>query len=154
MKLSIKEMNEHFASEILQWQYVAPYDFYNNELSDDNVQEMLDNPYFAIINNQSELIGYYCTGTAAQVPKGQDVGAYVECCVDIGIGMKPNLTGQGLGTAFFSFIVQTVQEEHHLPLRLTVAQFNKRAIHLYEKLGFVKAIEFSTPTEFVTMLKM
>jgi len=68
--------------------------------------------------------------------------------------MKPNLTGQGLGTAFFSFIVQTVQEEHHLPLRLTVAQFNKRAIHLYEKLGFVKAIEFSTPTEFVTMLKM
>ena len=53
----------------------------------------------------------------------------------------------------FSFIVQTVQQEHHLPLRLTVALFNKRAIHLYEKLGFVKAIEFSTPTEFITMLK-
>lgn len=116
MKLAIKEMNEQFASEILQWQYVAPYDFYNNELSDDNVQEMLDNPYFAIINNQSELIGYYCTGTAAQVPKGQDVGAYVECCVDIGIGMKPNLTGQGLGTAFF---------------RLLYKQFKKNIIYRY-----------------------
>lgn len=153
MKLSIKEMNEHFASEILQWQYVAPYDFYNNELSGENVQEMLDNPYFAIFNNHSELIGYYCTGKAAQVPKGQGFGAYEEHCIDIGIGLKPNLTGQGLGTAFFSFIVQTVQEEYQLPLRLTVALFNKRAIHLYEKFGFLKAIEFSTPTEFVTMVK-
>ena len=127
--------------------------FYNNELSDDNVQEMLDNPYFAIINNQSELIGYYCTGTAAQVPKGQDVGAYVECC-RYWNWYEAKSNGSRIRNGIFSFIVQTVQEEHHLPLRLTVAQFNKRAIHLYEKLGFVKAIEFSTPTEFVTMLKM
>ena len=78
--------------------------FYNNELSGENVQEMLDNPYFAIFNNHSELIGYYCTGKATQVPKGQGFGAYEEYCIDIGIGLKPNLTGQGLGTAFFRLL--------------------------------------------------
>ncbi len=153
LKLSLREMNEKYASEILQWHYAAPYDFYNNDLSDETLQEMLENPYYAIFNEREELIGYYCTGTAAQVPKGHDIGAYAACYVDIGIGMKPNLTGQGLGTAFFSFIVKTIQQEHQLPLRLTVARFNKRAICLYEKFGFVKDSEFSTPTVFITMLK-
>jgi GNAT superfamily N-acetyltransferase len=146
-------MKEKYAIEILNWHYVAPYDFYNNDLTEETLQEMLVNPYYAIVNELEELIGFYCMGSAAQVPKGHEFRAYEECCVDVGIGLNPNLTGQGFGTAFFAFILNTIQEEHHLPLRLTVAQFNKRAIHLYEKFGFVKDIEFSTPTDFVTMLK-
>ncbi|WP_196426715.1 GNAT family N-acetyltransferase [Lysinibacillus cavernae] len=147
-------MNETYANEILHWQYEQPYDFYNNEVSDETLQEMLENPYYAIVNDQEELIGFYCTGSAAQVPKGHEFGAYVKGCVDVGIGMNPNLTGQGLGATFFSYILMTIQQEQHTPLRLTVAQFNKRAIHLYEKFGFVKDIEFSTPTTFITMLKI
>ena len=46
--------------------------------------------------------------------------------------------------------------EHYkrTPIRLTVAKFNLKAIHLYEKLGFVMENEFSTDfAEFITMIK-
>lgn len=153
LKLLIQEMNEKYAIEILNWHYESPYDFYNNDLTEESLQEMLENPYYAIVNELEEIIGFYCIGTAAQVPKGHEFKVYMENCVDIGVGMNPNLTGQGFGTAFFAFILSSIQQEHHHPLRLTVAQFNKRAIHLYEKFGFVKDIEFCIPTAFVTMLK-
>jgi len=153
LELLIRDMNEMYARDIICWRYEEPYDFYNNELSDENMREFMENPYFAIINTHKELIGFYCTGSAAQVPKGRDDNAYSDGYIDIGIGMNPTLTGQGFGTMFVSFIIKNIQQEYSIPLRLTVAQFNKRAIYLYEKLGFVKDLEFSTPTEFITMLK-
>jgi len=67
--------------------------------------------------------------------------------------MKPELTGKGYGSEFFSFILNQLQQESHSPLRLTVATFNTRAIHLYEKLGFTKVMEFTASTEFITMKK-
>lgn len=65
MELLIRNMNEKYAQEIICWQYEKPYDFYNNELSEESLREFLDNPYVAIINEQEELIGFYCTGSAA-----------------------------------------------------------------------------------------
>ncbi|MEX3744645.1 MULTISPECIES: GNAT family N-acetyltransferase [Lysinibacillus] len=153
MRFFIREMNEIYAINILNWKYEAPYDFYNNELSEESLKELLDNPYYSIVNDQEELVGFFCTGTSAQVPRGQDCGAYLGKYIDIGIGMKPELTGKGIGTEFFSFILNQLQQENHSPLRLTVATFNTRAIHLYEKLGFKKVMEFTASTEFITMKK-
>ena len=54
-----------------------------------------------------------------------------------------------------TYIIQFIEEQHvGSPIRLTVAKFNKRAIHLYEKLGFVSVTEFTShTTEFMTMVK-
>lgn len=42
----------------------------------------------------------------------------------------------------------------NVPVRLTVAAFNQRAIHLYEKFGFVKEMEFAAVSvDFQTMRK-
>ena len=154
LQLFVKEMNKKLASELLQWTYHAPYDFYNNECTTETLKEILDNPYYAIVNDKEELVGYFCTGTSAQVPSGHEVDAYMGNGVDIGIGMKPDLTGKGFGTVFFSFILSHVQQKEHAPLRLTVAKFNNRAIHLYEKLGFEKKLAFNhQTTRFITMLK-
>ncbi|MDM5249766.1 GNAT family N-acetyltransferase [Lysinibacillus sp. G4S2] len=153
MQFYIREMNEIYATDILKWKYDEPYDFYNNELNDESLKELLDNPYYSIVNDKEELVGFFCTGTSAQVPKGHDYGAYLDACIDIGIGMKPELTGKGFGTEFFSFILNQLQQENYSPLRLTVVTFNTRAIHLYEKLGFEKVMEFTTPTELITMKK-
>lgn len=153
MQFYIREMTEIFATDILGWKYEEPYDFYNNDLCDESLKEILESPYYPIVNDKEELVGFFCTGTSAQVPLGRDYGAYLDEYIDVGIGMKPELTGKGYGSEFFSFILNHLQLENHSPLRLTVATFNTRAIHLYEKLGFTKAMEFTASTEFITMKK-
>jgi [ribosomal protein S18]-alanine N-acetyltransferase len=64
---------------------------------------------------------------------------YEEKLLDIGLGMRPDQTGKGFGYVFFSFILSHINEQC---VRLTVASFNTRAIHLYQKLGFLKVSEF------------
>ncbi|HWL22492.1 MAG TPA: GNAT family N-acetyltransferase [Ureibacillus sp.] len=153
-ELIVKEMNRSLAEEILTWKYEPPYDLYNNELNEEGIQEILTSGYKAVVNSLDELIGFYCVGNSAQVPVGHQFGVYSESFPDIGIGMMPNLTGKGNGSKFFTFILKQIQMEHGLPLRLTVAKFNDRAIRLYEKFGFTKVAEFNNATtEFITMVK-
>ncbi|MBS4193042.1 GNAT family N-acetyltransferase [Bacillus sp. FJAT-49705] len=156
MQFFIKNMCEDFAIQILKWNYNAPYDFYNNEVNSDSIKEMLENPYYVVEDNYKKLVGFFCTGASAQVPIGSQFGAYSEDFIDIGIGMKPELTGQGLGYMFFSFVLHHIQETNKdVPIRLTVAKFNKRAIHLYEKIGFKEVMEFSNEkANFQTMVKI
>ncbi|WP_087973491.1 GNAT family N-acetyltransferase [Oceanobacillus rekensis] len=155
MSLSIKKMNQHYAVDALCWKYPKPYDFYNHILTSDAILELLSSKYYVTLDTESEFIGFFCTGRSAQVPAGDMVGVYNEDCVDIGLGMKPELTGKGKGYEFFSHILTFVEENHKgKDIRLTVATFNKRAIHLYEKAGFVKQGEFSNDeADFITMKK-
>lgn len=155
MELKTVKMDRENAQEILKWKYEPPYDFYNNDLNEEELEELLDGSYYAIKNVVSELLGFYCMGKNAQVPKGQDFGVYIEKCMDMGLGMDPKLTGKGDGTRFGIFVLNEIEgKAGGLPIRLTVADFNKRAIHLYEKLGFVAKERFSTEAVgFITMVK-
>ncbi|WP_430788050.1 GNAT family N-acetyltransferase [Virgibacillus flavescens] len=155
MRLIKRKMTQDFAVETLHWKYEKPYDLYNNELNSEAIEELLSYSYFAIVDQDDELLGYFCTGVSAQVPAGNKVKAYSEDMVDIGIGMKPTLTGKGFGTTFFSFILHDIEQANpNLRMRLTVATFNKRAIRLYEKFGFIKKNKFESDlTEFITMVK-
>jgi len=152
MELFIKDMSEKFAVEIVNWKYDAPYDFYNNEVTSESINEIIENPYFAVVNQCDELIGFFCTGFSAQVPIGHEYGAYSEEFLDIGIGMNPELTGRGLGTIFFLKVLHNVEKDG--PIRLTVAEFNQRAIRLYLKNGFIERKKFKKgSTEFIVMVK-
>lgn len=155
MNFIIENMNEERAKDILSWEYEKPYDFYNNELTDENLKEILDGTYYALLNDNNQLVGFYCIGESARVHKGKKIGAYSDDSIDLGLGMNPQLVGKGNGFKFCSFILSTIEENYQeVPLRLTVAKFNQRAIHLYEKLGFVKKDEFSNDSaEFMTMVK-
>lgn len=147
MKLHEAEMTEKKAAEILSWRYEKPYDFYNNEDTAEGRAELLNGFYHTVDNDDNELIGFFCTGTSAQVPIGREYGLYEQRCIDMGLGMHPTLTGKGRGISFCTYILKEIEAQHpELPVRLTVAAFNKRAIHLYEKLGFMKVEEFSTST--------
>ncbi|WP_318614763.1 GNAT family N-acetyltransferase [Sporosarcina sp. YIM B06819] len=156
MKLERKNMDEGFALEILNWRYDPPYDFYNNEYDVEAITELLEDNYSVVVNDDEEVIGFYCAGSSAQVPAGTKVGAYTENIIDVGLGMAPTLTGKGNGFLFFSFVLESLYKTYGtVPVRLTVAKFNQRAIHLYEKIGFVKEMEFSTDfADFQTMRKV
>ena len=154
MQLHIKKMTVNKARHILAWKYEKPYDFYNTELTDESLKEMLDGSYYALLNAQNDVVGFFCIGKNAQVPIGHQYGVYVDDFIDMGLGMHPNLIGKGNGTSFCTHIIQFIEKQYvGKSIRLTVANFNKRAIHLYEKLGFVKVAQFtSNSTEFMTMI--
>lgn len=51
-------MNEEIAKDILSWEYEKPYDFYNNELTDEEMKERLDGSYYALVNDKKEVFGF------------------------------------------------------------------------------------------------
>lgn len=151
MNLTVQPIGRDDALEILSWKYDEPYDFYN--MDDDGIGELLNGTYFTVFEN-GVLIGYCCFGNSAIVPTGIKHGAYPDNgALDIGLGMRPDMTGHGRGYAFVRSILEFAQSEFNAtPSRLTVAQFNKRAIALYHKLGFEPIMMFLVgDVEFLTM---
>ena len=56
---------------------------------------------------------------------------------DIGLGMKPAITGRGKGTEFLKEAIDFVKAEFRAEkITLSVAAFNERAIKVYRKIGF------------------
>ncbi len=140
----LKRLGERHAREILTWRYPPPYDFYNPpqvKVEDDYIREFVNPEYqfHAILDEDSRLIGFCSYGVDGQVPGGD----YEQEALDIGLGMKPELTGKGLGDPFFAAILRFAMHKFNPPqIRITVANFNKRALRLYEKSGFTKRCEF------------
>jgi len=149
-------MQEEHARTIVTWRYDPPYAYYSADLSrtDENIQRLLipHNPYFGIHDDRMGLIGFCCFGAEGQVPGGD----YTEEMLDIGLGLRPDLTGSGNGYRFFSAILDfTVRRFGANAYRLTVAGFNARAIRLYEKAGFKQVHCFTSlldGTGFVQMV--
>lgn len=143
--MEIRPMTRQDAHAIQTWTYEAPYNFYNQEPSPEGLVELM--AYQAVY--EENLIGFYCLGTYARVPN--ETYVYEDTHTDIGLGMHPNRTGQGHGRMFVRLVMQEAAREGK-PLRLTVAAFNQRAIHLYEQLGFQHVASFEKGrTRFLVM---
>jgi RimJ/RimL family protein N-acetyltransferase len=132
------------ARQILQWRYESPYDFYNPPDTVDSapvIAQFLDpaNGFFSVRDEKHRFIGFCSFGADGQVAGGTyEVGP-----LDIGLGMKPEVTSQGRGQTFFAAIMAFAQTHFDPPgLRLSVAKFNARAIRVYQRAGFVVAREF------------
>jgi ribosomal-protein-alanine N-acetyltransferase len=156
MDLSFQVMDEASARKTLTWRYEPPYDFYNPnpEKAKETIQWFLDlrNAYYAITGEAGELVGYCCFGADARVSGGD----YSTDALDIGLGMRPDLTGQGRGGDFFATVVAFARRTFGpQALRVTVAAFNRRAIRVYEKAGFERVQVFqrsSDRVEFVILM--
>jgi len=121
-----------------EWQYDGPFAFYDMPNDEDDLAEFL-NPeertehYFAVLNGE-EMIGYYVFELNAEI-------------VDVGLGMRPDLTGQGNGTAFLEAGLAFVMDRYApKQIELAVATFNERAIRLYTKSGFEPVKRFQQAT--------
>jgi ribosomal protein S18 acetylase RimI-like enzyme len=154
MKLYMEKLNADAARDILSWRYEQPYDFYNNEQTPEAISEMLADSYFSVFDDNKELVGFFCTGSSAQVPN--ESYTYSQGFIDIGLGMRPEFTGQGNGTLLFTAVLSQIDSMvGKSSKRLTVAKFNDRAIRLYEKMGFNREAEFAKgSTEFIVMIKV
>jgi [ribosomal protein S18]-alanine N-acetyltransferase len=67
--------------------------------------------------------------------------------IEIGLGLRPDLTGQGLGLEFVQAALAFTRERHQdAHFVLNVATFNDRAIRTYERAGFVRMKTFMRTT--------
>ena len=151
-----RSLEREHALAILKWRYTPPYDYYNFDA--DTIQEdlcyLLDpkNTFCAILNLQGELEGYCSFGSDGQVIGGD----YNNEALDIGMGMRPDLVGQGRGKQYAQAVAKYGANQYRAQqLRVTIAEFNQRAQRVWEQLGFEQAEKFvkiGTKEVFVVMI--
>jgi RimJ/RimL family protein N-acetyltransferase len=146
----LSPLAERDADEILTWSYsgeLAVYSFASDSPAERDAErrDLLDpaNAYHAVRDDGGELVGFCCFGPDARVPGGD----YRESALDLGLGLRPDLVGQGLGTPFVQAILEFARREWSPPrFRLTVAAFNRRAMRVYERAGFEPVARFYRDT--------
>jgi RimJ/RimL family protein N-acetyltransferase len=148
-------MNEAAAREIVRWRYDPPYDIYNIEDSDDAIQYAIDpqNGFFVMRDETGNLLGFCSFSDDGQVSGGD----YRLEALDIGMGIHPDLTGQGRGAAYVAAVLDFARTEFApVRLRVTIAAFNLRAQRVWEKNGFRPERAFhreSDNKEFVILVR-
>jgi RimJ/RimL family protein N-acetyltransferase len=142
MQFRFTPMAAEDVHQIMTWRYEGPYSVYNWQEKDDPA-ELLDrrSPYFAVRDERGELIGFFTYGSSAYVWGSGEPHLYSEGkTITIGLGLRPDLTGRGLGLAFVEAGLDFARE-HFAPerFRLYVLSFNERAIRIYKRAGFERA---------------
>jgi ribosomal-protein-alanine N-acetyltransferase len=88
--------------------------------------------YFALLDGD-RLIGFRSFGADGQVPGGP----YDDSALDTGGGLRPELTGRGLGRAAIETgLAFGLERFSPQAFRVTIASFNVRAQRVVESLGF------------------
>lgn len=138
MKLEIEKMSESDVMKIFFWKYTPPYDWYNLEESEESVNSFIQDNYVVAKDKTNRMIGFFCYGASAQVSAGAKFGFYNDSSyLDIGLGLNPILCGRGYGAEFLELGMQYGRKVYGAQkYRLTVADFNERAIRVYQKVGF------------------
>ena len=150
MRFSLKPITRADAEEISRWRYPEPYSMYDGDPS--SVDSLLEPRflYHSVYDDDGELVGYFCFGEDARIAAGRQLGVYErEPALDVGLGMKPELAGRGLGTEFVLAGLRFAEDAYSPPaFRLTVAAANRRAVRVYERVGFetVEAFGARTPS--------
>jgi ribosomal-protein-alanine N-acetyltransferase len=120
--VKIEPADDEMFRERARWRYPPPYDFYDDD------GKPVKNPerFLALRGDDGSLIGFY----------------YFEADGDAlfyGLGLRPDLTGRGLGESFVRVGLDYALT-HFGPRRvvLDVAAFNQRAFRVYRGVGFVE----------------
>ena len=126
----VRAMTAGDAHAIAAWRYPGAYAFYDADADPGDLAELLDpaqwgRRYFAVDGADGALAGRF-------VFKLDDDGI-----AEVGLGLRPDLTGRGLGLAFLEAGLRcAAQALGATRFTLGVAAFIARAITVYERAGF------------------
>jgi ribosomal-protein-alanine N-acetyltransferase len=133
MKYAFAPMNEEYANDIANWHYDGIYSFYDMTADEDDLRILMDannwqNIIRAVLNRDDQLVGW-----AAFYTEDHEFW--------LSLGLRPDLTGQGLGEEFVLACVEYAASHYDLTkhtIKLHVALFNQRAIKAYQRVGFIE----------------
>jgi ribosomal-protein-alanine N-acetyltransferase len=132
-----RPMRQADADAIARWHYADPYSFYDWTADQNDLAELLDptargDDYVAVEDEAGSLIGFF----HYKRPHGASL--------EIGLGLHPEWTGQGLGRSFLEAGLQYARRRFApKQFTLSVATFNRRAITVYERAGFAPVRVFT-----------
>ena len=149
-EFTIRPMTAADAHAVAAWRYPGEYSFYDASADPDDLAELLDpaqwgQRYFAA----DEITQHELTGFLEVTLTGREA--------EIGLGLRPDLTGRGAGESFvrtcLRFASAALGAQSYT---LTVAAFNRRAITVYERAGFqeVECFEHFTNGGFHAFIRM
>lgn len=132
MRFTFRAMQATDVDEIVTWRYDPPYGEYDPAHSQTDVDEMraaVGSPnWFVAVGDEGRPSGF----VVARV--GEEDG---EVVVEAGLGLRPDLTGKGIGPGFVEDVVELVRERWApRTMVLDVLPWNERAMRAYEKAGF------------------
>ena len=133
-------MTHAYAEEITGWDYPSPFERYS--LVGVPASDFTDpeGGFVALVDDSDQLVGYRSFGPDGKVPGGN----YDDVALDTGGGLRPDLTGRGLGRS----ALQTGLEYGWAAFgettifRVTVWAKNERALRVVRSLGFEHASHF------------
>jgi [ribosomal protein S18]-alanine N-acetyltransferase len=139
----IVPMTATYAADIITWRYAPPYDCYDMTGADPAFITSGGSGYFALVDGGA-LIGFRSFGADGQVPGGH----YDASALDTGGGLRPELTGHGLGRAAVATGLAFGGEQFApAAFRVTVASFNARALRVVASLGFRREDSFTATSD-------
>lgn len=160
--MEIVPMTASYAADIATWRYTPPYDCYDMTDVDPGFLVDPESGFFALLGRRTQeawpadgsprakltddgaLIGFRSFGPDGQVPGG----SYDSSALDTGGGLRPELTGQGLGRRAISTGLEFgLARFSPAAFRVTVAGFNARALRVVEALGFSATDRFEATTD-------
>ncbi|MBV9579001.1 MAG: GNAT family N-acetyltransferase [Chloroflexi bacterium] len=147
-------LDEAAAAEICGWRYPEPYAEY--DLGEGAIHTLLDptNSYFGARDAEGALVGFCCFGPEAQVPGG----TYDDSALDVGLGLRPDLSGKGAGAAFAQAVLALGCDRFAAAsFRVTIAAWNTRSLRMHEHLGFHRTSAFRRTTDnrkFIQMVEI
>ncbi|MFC1927556.1 GNAT family N-acetyltransferase [Chloroflexota bacterium] len=121
MKYISTPMNQKYANDIVSnWHYDDVYSLYDMTADEDDLRIFMEtknwqNTIRAVLNENDEFW--------------------------LSLGLRPDLTGQGLGEEFVSECIRYAISQYKLikhTIKLAVALFNQRAIKVYQRAGFLE----------------
>ena len=134
-----RQMDDADANRVAGWRYEPPYDFHDPDADPEDLAELLDaesrrGVYFSALDEGGDLVGFFQFGKRDET-------------VDVGLGLRPDLTGVGVGAGFCRAGLEFAQRRF-APRRFTlaVATFNARAVSVYERVGFRRVEVFVQET--------
>lgn len=137
-RMRIAAMTPAFASDIVTWHYDPPYDCYDMTGTDPAYLIEPASGFFALLDPDG-LIGFRSFGADGQVPGGR----YDASALDTGGGLRPELTGKGLGRQAIGTGLEFGRSRFApAAFRVTIASFNLQARPVVESLGFRAAGSF------------
>ena len=120
MDVTIRPASDAAFREMLGWRYEPPYEFYDG----DGVMPLNPERFYEARDEDGSLVGFYYF---------EERGS----ALFYGLGLRPDLTGRGLGLDFLRAGLAFGRRLHGpQKVVLDVAAFNERARIVYERAGF------------------